>query len=68
MAAISTQFDADLALIKSSITTLTAKVQLVEDSLGRQDARRMGYGVKNNGVVSSLRTDINKNSTRIINV
>ncbi len=68
MAAISTQFDANLARIKSSITTLMAEVQLVEDSLGPQVARCMGYGIKNDGIVSSLRTDVNKNSTRIIDV
>jgi hypothetical protein len=68
MAAISTQSDANLAPIKSSITTLMAKVQLVEDSLGCQDARCTGYGDKNDGVVSSLCADVNKNSARIINV
>jgi hypothetical protein len=68
MAAISTQFDANLAPIKSRITTLTAKVQLVEASLGHQDTPRMGFGIKNDGVVSSFRTDVNKNCARIINV
>ncbi len=68
MAAISTQFDANLAPIKLLITTLTAKFQLVEDSLGCQDAHCMGYGVKNESVVSSLSTDLNKNRARIIDV
>ncbi len=36
--------------------------------MGCKDARRTGYGIKNNGVVSSLRTDVNKNNARIINI
>ncbi len=54
MTAISTQFDANLAPIKSWINTLMAKVQAVEDSLGCQDARRTGYGVNSLSAKSVL--------------